>query len=78
MEAFLKCFMDKNKGQMDMKCIQKLKELLPEDAGIPRPTLVSAIINFFFFDWTLLPFSESNNLAETIVSFPSFSGTVKP
>ena len=33
---------------MDKKCIQKLKELLPEDAGIPRMTLVSAIINFFF------------------------------
>jgi len=48
MEAFLKCFMDKNKGKMDKKCIQKLKELLPEDAGIPRMTLVSAIINFFF------------------------------
>ena len=48
MEAFVKCFMDKNKGKMDKKCIQELKELLPEDAG---QTLVSARDNYYFFLW---------------------------
>lgn len=51
MEAFVKCFMDKNKGKMDKKCIQELKELLPEDAGSPRLTLVSAGDNYYFFLW---------------------------
>ncbi|XP_020628040.1 uncharacterized protein LOC110065271 [Orbicella faveolata] len=34
-EAFLKCFMEKNKGRMDKKCIQEFKKLLPAD--MPRP-----------------------------------------
>ena len=34
---------------MDKKCIQELKEFLPEDAGSPRLTLVSAGDNYYFF-----------------------------